>query len=81
MRLDIRLPIGLLFAVFGAILTVFGLVGDPARYEQSLGVNINLYWGLVLFVFGTVMILLGRRGARASSKSGEADSSRSPRHD
>jgi membrane protein implicated in regulation of membrane protease activity len=65
MGLDIRLPLGLLFALLGVILTVYGLAGNPARYAQSLGVNINLYWGMVLFVFGVVMLFLGRRGRRA----------------
>ena len=62
MGLDIRLPLGLLFTLLGAILTIYGLVSDPARYQQSLGVNINVYWGVVLLVFGLVMLFLGRRG-------------------
>jgi hypothetical protein len=60
--LDIRLPLGLLFALLGAILTIYGLASDPVRYQQSLGVNINVYWGIPLFVFGLVMLFLGRRG-------------------
>ena len=64
MGLDIRLPLGLLFVLLGVILTIFGIAGDSARYQQSLGVNINLYWGIVLFVFGLVMLFLGRRGTR-----------------
>jgi hypothetical protein len=70
MGIDIRLPVGILFALLGVILAVFGLASDPARYQQSLGININLYWGAVLFVFGIVMLLLGRRGARRQ-KAGE----------
>ena len=61
MGLDIRLPLGILFALLGAILTIFGVASDPARYQQSLGVNVNLYWGIVLLVFGLVMLLLARR--------------------
>jgi hypothetical protein len=63
MGIDIRLPIGMLFSVIGIILTIFGVLGDKARYAQSLGVNVNLWWGLVLIVFGAIMLLLGRRGA------------------
>ena len=62
MGLDIRLPIGLMFTLFGALLVVYGLVSDRAIYQRSLGMNVNLGWGAVLLVFGVVMLLLGRRG-------------------
>ncbi len=62
MGLDIRLPIGLLFTIFGVLLTIFGLVSSPALYaEHSLGINVNFGWGIVLFVFGLIMLLLGAR--------------------
>ncbi len=56
MSFDIRYPIGLMFALFGAMLTVFGLVSDPAIYQRSFGINVNLWWGIVIFVFGAVML-------------------------
>jgi len=62
MGLDIRTPMGLMFAIFGALLFVYGLVSDPALYTRSLGLNVNRDWGLVLLVFGAVMLWLGRRG-------------------
>jgi uncharacterized membrane protein len=64
MNLDIRIPIGLMFGVIGALLAAFGLFwADKAIYEKhSLGININLWWGLILLAFGVVMFLLGRRG-------------------
>ena len=63
MQLDVRLPIGLLFSLFGLLLTGFGLVSDKAIYERhSLGLNINLGWGLVLLAFGLVMLALAWRG-------------------
>ncbi len=63
MQLDIRLPIGLMFAVLGAILTVYGLVtgSNTAMYQKSLGININLWCGLLFLAFGVVMLLLARR--------------------
>lgn len=61
MRLDIRLPIGAMFAVLGALLTIFGLVADKAIYARSLGINVNLWWGLVMLAFGAFMLFLGRR--------------------
>jgi hypothetical protein len=64
MKLDLRLPIGLMFAIFGAMLTLYGLVSSDAIYATSLGINVNLWWGLVLLAFGVVMLVLGRRGTR-----------------
>jgi hypothetical protein len=60
MKLDLRLPMGLMFSVFGLILAVYGLVSDRAIYARSLGVNVNLWWGLVLLAFGVVMLALVR---------------------
>ena len=62
MGLDIRLPIGAMFTLFGLLLVIYGLVGDKSIYQRSLGINVNLGWGAVLLVFGIVMLLLGRRG-------------------
>lgn len=69
MNLDLRIPMGLMFTFTGLILTVFGLAtnGDAARYAQSLGINVNLWWGLVLLAFGLTMFLLGRRGQKLAS--------------
>jgi hypothetical protein len=58
--LDIRLPIGLLFLVVGALLCGYGLVADPAVYARSLGINVNLDWGFVLLAFGATMLYLSR---------------------
>jgi hypothetical protein len=70
MNLDIRLPIGLMFTVVGVALTGFGLMSDPAIYERSLGINVNLWWGLVLLVFGLSMLGLAARarGGRGVSR-------------
>jgi hypothetical protein len=62
MGLDIRLPIGLMFTLFGILLVVYGLVSDSSIYQRSLGMNVNLGWGFVLLIFGVVMLVLGRRG-------------------
>ena len=62
MGLDIRLPLGLIFLVIGGIMTVFGFVTrHSGMYERSLDVNLNLIWGLIMFLFGLVMYLVGRR--------------------
>lgn len=60
--LDIRLPIGMLFTLLGLLLTGYGLVGDAAEHQRSLGHNVNLYWGLCVLAFGALFLVLGRRG-------------------
>lgn len=56
MRFDLRLPIGFLFSIFGAVLVIYGFVTPAETYRQSLGINVNLYWGVVLCAFGGVML-------------------------
>jgi hypothetical protein len=55
MGLDIRLPIGIIFTIYGLILLVYGALTDPAIFERSLGVNIDLWWGAAMLVFGLFM--------------------------
>jgi hypothetical protein len=69
MRLDIRLPIGLLFSICGIVLVLFGALSNRQLYERSLAININLWWGLVMVAFGGIMLLLGRRGSRHAKPS------------
>ena len=67
MNFDLRLPLGLLFTLFGAMLVVFGLLSDPAIYVRSLGYNVNLDWGFVLLAFGVSMLWLALRARRNRS--------------
>ena len=74
MQLDIRLPIGLMFTLIGALLTGVGLIADKNLYQKSLGINVNAWWGIVMLIFGVIMFLLGRRGtatARLTEESPE----------
>jgi hypothetical protein len=65
MNFDLRLPIGIMFSTFGLILTIYGAAsGKDAMYERSLGININLIWGIVLLVFGVSMLFLALRGGK-----------------
>jgi hypothetical protein len=66
MILDLRIPMGLMFTLTGLILTLFGLSTNDnvALYARCLGINANLWWGLVLLAFGLTMLLLGRRGQK-----------------
>jgi hypothetical protein len=69
MGLDIRMPIGWLFLVYGMLLLGYGAFSDRAIYERSLGVNINAGWGVVMLVFGAIMLALGRRANKNASAS------------
>jgi uncharacterized membrane protein len=65
MGLDIRIPLGLMFLITGGLMAVFGLfTRGSAIYERSLDININLLWGGLMFVFGLVMYIFGRRPRR-----------------
>jgi len=69
MTFDLRLPLGLMFSLFGAMLTIYGLMSDAAAFKKSLGVNIDLGWGLVMLVFGALMLTFALR-ARSRNKPG-----------
>ena len=61
---DPRISMGMLLTLIGTILTAFGLAtrSNADVYAKSMGIDANLWWGLVLFVFGVVVLMLGRRG-------------------
>jgi len=76
MGFDIRLPIGMMFSVFGVLLGAYGAAtqGEEMYTLHSLGVNVNLWWGMVMLLFGAVMLLLARRGAaRLAAKATKGD--------
>jgi len=76
MGLDIRIPIGLMFAILGVVLIISGFAMDAAVYQRSLGINVNLWWGIVLLVFGAVMFLFGRRGSTTAKPTEESPEGR-----
>lgn len=58
MGLDLRLPIGLYFTILGVMLGAYGIITNGAEvYKRSLGMNINISWGVVLLVFGLAMLI------------------------
>jgi hypothetical protein len=59
MGLDIRWPIGLMFTLIGVLLTIFGTINHAASSVKVDGqdTDINLIWGVVLLVFGVLMLL------------------------
>ena len=68
MNIDLRFPLGLLFIVFGGLLTLFGLLTDRAIYERSLFINVNLWWGLVMLLFGGLMLFVAWKKLQAKRR-------------
>lgn len=70
MGVDIRFPIGLMFTIFGLVLTILGLVtnSNAEMYKRSLDININLWSGLVILVFGILMLILALRARKTRKK-------------
>ncbi len=55
--LDLKLPIGWLLSAYGVLLTVYGLLTKKEMYAISLGLNLNLAWGLLMLVIGGGFLL------------------------
>lgn len=59
MGLDIKIPIGAMFSIFGLILTIYGLTTIGSEmYGIALNININLWSGLFMLVFGGFMLAI-----------------------
>ena len=54
---DLRRIIGGLFVVYGLLLTILGLFDSQEEIDKAAGVNINLYAGLGMLVFGILMLV------------------------
>jgi hypothetical protein len=54
---DLRRIIGGLFVVYGLLLAILGLFDSQEEIDKAAGVNINLWAGLGMLVFGLLMIL------------------------
>ena len=72
MGLDIRWPIGLMFTLIGILLTGFGAFNRAGSVTKIEGqdININLIWGIVLLVFG-VLMLLGASVGKCKKEAGK----------
>ena len=66
--LDIRAPIGGLFSLLGLMLAGYGLVaGSRTTSDVAPVTNVNLWWGLVMLLFGILMLVLSRRAMRRAT--------------
>ena len=68
MGLDIRKPIGWLFICLGLLLFGTGILMPPADYHKSLGINVDLGWGLILILGGILSLSLSYLAARRPKK-------------
>jgi NADH:ubiquinone oxidoreductase subunit 6 (subunit J) len=55
-RFDIRRIIGGVFVLYAVILIVTGIVGSDEVKNKAAGINVNLWTGLGMLVFGVLMI-------------------------
>lgn len=58
---DLRIPIGLFFSAVGVILLIAALAFDFRAPLTSI--NVNLYCGVCMLVFGGLMLWLARRAS------------------
>ncbi len=58
--LDLRIPTGLFFSLIGLILVALGLF-SPGTRPALTQVNVNLYAGSVMLLFGLIMLALTRK--------------------
>ena len=55
--LDLKLPIGCLLSAYGLLLGIYGLLTGKEMYERSLGLNLNLVWGVLMVLIGGAFLL------------------------
>ena len=53
---DLKIPLGSLLSAYGVILVLYGLLSGHDLYEKSLGININLIWGVVMLCVGGLFL-------------------------
>jgi uncharacterized membrane protein HdeD (DUF308 family) len=62
--LDLRVPSGWFFVILGAIVLAMGLLQPDLHAPLSEGVNVNLYSGISMLVFGGFLLIMARRALR-----------------
>jgi len=67
--IDIRVPMGLMFTILGAIITAYGVIQPKSSLSE--GFNVNLDWGVVLLCFGIIMLLMGLRSRPGGKKAAD----------
>ncbi len=62
---DLRRPIGFLFGLLGLILLLYALIEPDVRAPLDPEINVNLWCGLTLFVFGGILLWLSFRAKKS----------------
>lgn len=81
-RFDIRIPIGTLFSLLGVILAIYGVATrtDIGLYGRSENIIINLWWGLIMIVFGMAMLYFGLKAHKRPLHSPAGDETEAREH-
>lgn len=61
--LDLRLPIGWFFVITGVVVLAMGILAPGVRAALT-ALNVNLYCGIFMTVFGVFLLLLAARAPR-----------------
>ena len=68
--MDIRLPVGAIFSIYGVLLTFFGLIaGDVEPRHMLLGLHVNIVAGVGMLIFGGAFLYLARKGTPSARRS------------
>ena len=64
---DIRIPIGLMFSILGVLISIFGFatMSDTEMYQRALGINMNIIMGILMLVFGLIMLFFAFKKKKA----------------
>jgi uncharacterized membrane protein HdeD (DUF308 family) len=57
--IDLRLPIGIFFILVGIIMIVYAVISPAYVPHIKEHINIDLYWGILLLIFGIPMTFFG----------------------
>ena len=58
---DLRVPTGFFFALLGLVLLLYAAIEPGARAPLTTDINVNLWSGMTLLVFGGCLLWLARR--------------------
>jgi hypothetical protein len=73
---DLRLVIGGLLGLYGAVLTGMGLFASDATRAKAAGININLWAGLVILAGGAIFLAWARLRPLRAEDLQDADTDR-----
>lgn len=51
-----------MFTILGILIGGYGLATDNSEiYSKSLGINVNIIMGIIMLIFGLIMLYLSRK--------------------